>query len=62
MAIYPTSFSSDPSLGPKVKSTNKKRGVGQMACCGKSKCKPAAKKSTAKKSTAKKSSCKKKPC
>jgi hypothetical protein len=62
MAMYPYSFSSDPSLGPKVK-TNKKRGVGQMACCGKSKCKSTAKKSSAKKSTStKKSSCKKKPC
>lgn len=60
MAMYPYSFSSDPSLGPKVK-TNKKRGVGQMACCGKSK--STAKKSSAKKSTStKKSSCKKKPC
>ena len=56
MAMYPYSFSSDPSLGPKVK-TNKKRGVGQMAC-GKSKCKSTAKKSSAKKSTStKKSSC-----
>lgn len=55
--MYPTSFSSDPSLGPKVKST-KKRGVGQMACKS---CKTT-KKSTTKKSTTKKSSCKKKPC
>lgn len=58
MAMYPYSFSSDPSLGPKVKTT-KKRGVGQMACC---KSKSTAKKSSAKKTSTKKSSCKKKPC
>ena len=55
MAIYPISFSSDPSLGPPKVKTKSKRGVGQMAC--------KTKKSSAKKTTTKKtSSCKKKPC
>lgn len=54
MAIYPKHFSSDPSLGPKVKTSPKKRGVNQMACKKKS--------TTTKKTSTKKSSCKKKPC
>ena len=54
MAIYPKHFSSDPSLGPKVKISTKKRGANQMACKKKS--------TTTKKTSTKKSSCKKKPC
>ena len=52
MAIYPSRFSSDPSLGPKSK-TKSKRSVGQMACKTKS---------STKKSAGKKTSSKKKPC
>lgn len=52
MAIYPVSFSSDPSLGPAKGKSKSKRGVGQMAC--------KSKKSSAKKT--KSSSSKKKPC
>ena len=55
MAIYPVSFSSNPSLGPAKVKTKSKRGVVKMAC--------KTKKSSAKKSSSKKSSsCKKKPC
>lgn len=51
MAMYPSRFSSDPSLGPKNPKTKSKRSVGQMAC------------KTKKTSTkSKKSSSKKKPC
>ena len=58
MAIYPISFSSDPSLGPPKVKTKSKRGVGQMAC----KTKKSSTKKTTTKKTSKSSSCKKKPC
>lgn len=32
MAIYPVSFSSDPSLGPAKVKIKSKRGVVKMAC------------------------------
>lgn len=58
MAIYPSRFSSDPTLGPGKLKNKSERSVRQMAC----KTKKSTCKSSTKKTTTKKSSCKKKPC